>query len=181
MAIRAGMTNLVTRTQRLINDVSEATWTEEQVQEYLDQNRMRANQMALQAEPTRGPSATTYTTFYAPYGNWEESVTLVDSGYNSVTADSLDYANGIFAFNSSQDNRPIMITGWYYDLYGAAADILEEKLSSNSDNYDFGADGGSYKRSQIGDKVKETVAHYRSLQWSRTVSLVRSDVNIYQF
>ncbi len=39
-----------------------------------------------------------------------------------------------------------------YDLNAAAADIWEEKAGAIAENFDFSADGGSYKRSQKYDQ-----------------------------
>lgn len=38
------------------------------------------------------------------------------------------------------------------DVYAAASDIWEEKAADAAGNYDFDADGGSYKRSQLYDR-----------------------------
>jgi hypothetical protein len=48
-----------------------------------------------------------------------------------------------------------------YDLHAAAADIWEEKASVVSVDFDFGADGGSYSRSQVYQQYMKMCRYHR--------------------
>lgn len=58
-----------------------------------------------------------------------------------------------------------------YDLHAAAADIWEEKASIAAQDYDFDADGGSYKRVQVYEAYMKQARYHRS---RRKVGTVRS-------
>lgn len=49
-----------------------------------------------------------------------------------------------------------------YDLHAAAADIWEEKASVVAADFDFAADGGSYKRSQAYEQCMKQARYHRS-------------------
>ena len=59
-----------------------------------------------------------------------------------------------------------------YDLDAAAADIWGEKAAAPTQDFDFSADGGSYKRSQVVEHYQERERHYRSRRSLGTISAV---------
>lgn len=70
-------------------------------------------------------------------------------------------------------------TGWVarYDLYGAAADVLEEKAAAVAGEIDYTDQGASYKAGALSDKYLRMAQTYRSRSQPRSVSVVRSDLN----
>ena len=58
-----------------------------------------------------------------------------------------------------------------YDLNAAAADLWEEKAASLASNFDFSADGGSYKRSQAYEQFMKQVRHFRSRRSVKTITM----------
>lgn len=73
-----------------------------------------------------------------------------------------------------------------YDMNGAAAEIWDEKAADLQDEFDFTADGGSYKRSQKYIQAMNTAARYRSKMRARSPLIYkypkesRADDNIYR-
>jgi hypothetical protein len=49
-----------------------------------------------------------------------------------------------------------------WDVYPAAADVLEEKAAALAADFDFSADGGDYKRSQAHAHMLQMARMYRS-------------------
>ena len=179
MAARVAMAQLITRTRSLVNDASSVTFTDETVQMALDQCRQRARYLPLHPEPTTTASGTTYLVHFSDYGDWEEDTALVDGAYATLTPSASDYLAGRWTFSTEPTSRPVRVTGYTYDLYGAAALLIAQQLAGLGRQYDFAADGGDYKRSQQYTALRDLMNHYRTL--SRTnvkfAEQVRGDVN----
>jgi hypothetical protein len=58
-----------------------------------------------------------------------------------------------------------------YDLNAAAAAIWDEKASVVAQDFDFSADGGSYKRSQVYDQYSKMARRYASKRKPSTITL----------
>ncbi len=169
---RATMPALISRVQRLIDDEAGALFTDDVVQEHLDRHRDRVVYSELVGEPTKTSSTTTYLAYchVLGWGDWEVA-DLVDQNYAAVTADTIDLDTGRWEFNS-EPNYPLYVSGWSYDVYGAAAellDILMVKLGANCDNCDY---------------YRKMANQYRTLTRQRgggvtTVEMVRGDVMVY--
>lgn len=65
-------------------------------------------------------------------------------------------------------------TAWSgaWDINQAAADIWEEKAAAVAANFDFGADGGDYKRSQMYAQMAQQARRFRAQRQTRTVVMV---------
>lgn len=59
-----------------------------------------------------------------------------------------------------------------YCLNSAAADIWEIKAAAVAQDYDFSADGASYKRSQVVDQYMKQAKRYRARRAPKTVKAV---------
>jgi len=57
-----------------------------------------------------------------------------------------------------------------YDLNAAAADIWEEKASAPAQDFDFNADGASYKRSQAYEHAMRQARYFRSKRSPKTIT-----------
>lgn len=178
MAARASMVNLVARVRALVNDAGAVLHTDDAVQSALDQGRTRANYTHLVPEPTTTSSLTQYLTFVAPLTDWEEDVALVDGNYGALTAATSDYVEGRWTF-ATEPLRPVRLTGWSYDIYGAAARLLRIQLSTWATRYDFAADGGDYKRNQAFQALRSLLSYYEGLSRNSVVFVeqVRPEVN----
>ncbi len=63
-----------------------------------------------------------------------------------------------------------------YDVYGAAAELLEMWAAREKLNFDFSADGAQYRRSQKVEMLLTLAAQYRGRQQPRTVQQIRGDL-----
>ncbi len=64
-----------------------------------------------------------------------------------------------------------------YDVYGAAADLLEMWAAKVALEFDFNTDGQSFHRSQRQVALLRLAAQYRRQQRPVTAKLIRSDVS----
>ena len=63
-----------------------------------------------------------------------------------------------------------------YDVYGAAAELLEMWAAREKLNFDFSADGAQYQRSQKVEMLLTLAAQYRGHQQPRMIPQVRGDL-----
>jgi hypothetical protein len=110
------------------------------------------------------PSETTYTD--ADIQEYIETYPLLDErGEEPYTWDSSTQP-------PTQDENEDWIDT--YDLAAAAADIWDEKAAVVVQDYDFSADGGSFKRSQVAEQYSGRARYYRSRRAPRTRTMFMS-------
>lgn len=165
MALRAGMADIITRLRLLVNDPAgaSAVFTDQQLQDWLDQQRIEVRYQSLRgAETYASGGAVTYKVFYADVGPWEISPTLVSSTYATVTPATSDLLVGRFEFAADQNgNLPIRISGYVYNLYGAAVMTVETWLSVLRSTVDVSMDNLSKKSSQSLTNLQKLLDEYR--------------------
>ncbi len=165
---RSTMLRLINRVRLLVADpASESqTWADEEIEECLDRHRAEARYAQLrEIETIAAGGAVTYTIFAADVGDFEENCALVDSGFVALTPAEADYAVGRFEF-ATPPARPVMITGFYYDVYGAAIEVIEQWIAKLKGSIDLKVDGLDLKRSQKVEHLAKLAERYRALAWA---------------
>jgi hypothetical protein len=87
---------------------------------------------------------------------------------------------GEVVFDADQGGSARYLTGRSYDLYGAAADVLEAWAANVALQFDFAEDDQSYKVSQKQRQLLRLAGHYRQRSTNggvMQVPMYRSDVN----
>jgi len=173
------MAQLISLVRSLIGDPAgtDQVFTDDEIQCSLDVHRWKFRYHPLNPIPLVVESNTEYREWYSDEGYWEADVTLCDASYNSLTPSDSDYLTGHWEFSSHQDS--VLICGKVYDPYGAAVDLLEMWAGKVSVEFDFEADGASFKRSQKSQMLRELADRYRRQQRIVVVEQVRSDVRPY--
>ena len=64
-----------------------------------------------------------------------------------------------------------------YDIHAAAASIFEEKAAKTAQDFEFSADGGSYKRNQVYDQYMQLVRFHQARRSPRTITLHEVSTN----
>jgi hypothetical protein len=178
------MASLIRRLRRLIGDPASdsQTWTDEDLQDALDKNRREARYFRLCEQPTLAAGgSTTYLVYLANLPDWEGSENsstpaLVDSNFAAISTDDYeeDLLTGRWTF-SAQPSWPVYISGFHYDLYGAAVEILEAWIASLKCAVDASADGISVKNSQKVDHLETLANRYRAQMWASTGGYCQTD------
>ncbi|NOZ27968.1 MAG: hypothetical protein GXP39_07950 [Chloroflexi bacterium] len=172
---RTTMADLITRLRRLINDSGTSqTWTDDELQDFLDARRLDVRRARLRPETTWAAGTVTYTDYYADYGDWESDAVLEDADGDDLTPSSSDWLTGHWTF--ADQDPPVFITGKSYDLYAAAADVLEAWAAKVALEFDFDADGGRFRRSQKREALLELAKRYRRRSRPQVAVMVRNDV-----
>jgi len=176
MAARASLASLITRVRTLIDDnATTKTFTDDEVQAALDNWRTDVRYLELRPAETRTSSGVEYRDYYAPCGDWEADAVLYDSGYATLTPTTSEYQAGHWAFTTGV-TPPVYIVGKTFDVYAAAADLLEAWVARLKAAYDFSADGASYSRSQQVETLLQLASDYRRRQRPATARQLRGDV-----
>ena len=173
------MAALITRLRRLIGDASGASevWTDDELQDALDQNSTEIRYQRLQELPTiLAGGGVQFLGFQAEVGNWEDGAELVSAAWNILTPDTSDLLIGRWTF-VTQPTWPIRVTGFTYDLPGAAVDVLENWMAREKLSFDAAADGHDFKRSQKFKMLEELADKYRGMAKAETGCIVSGDFN----
>ncbi len=195
MAARSGMTTLVQRVRDLSNaGTAEFTlgsvnyFSDNHIQDHLDRHREDLSFCLLVPVQTYTSGGTAaYYDYYLGRGFLESTtggtaVLVVRDAVGSAigTADySVDELRGVVTFGADTQGSARYVDARVYDVYGAAADLLDAWATRLSRQFDFSTDGQSFARSQAAKGLREQAAQLRS-QGGRisTARMVRSDVAV---
>lgn len=176
---RANLSTLIGKVRLMIDDPAGAdqVFTDDQIQDALDERRMEARYYPLDEHATIAPGgSTTYLTFTAQAGDWESGVELVNASYTVLTPASSDLHAARWTF-TTEPKMPVMLTGFSHDLYGAAADLLGQRATRESYAFDVSADGMGLQRSQKAAAYRQRADEYLAKARVRTIPLIRRDEN----
>ncbi len=176
MAARSSMAALITRVRDLINDPSGSpTWTDNQIQDVLDAGRVDYRYLRLAPTPDWSTGAIRFLDYYAPIGDWETDYTFAQYFTTVVTPSSTEPIVGHITFAASTFPPVYIAFGKSYDIYRAAADLLERWASQWIHAYDAMVDGQKLARSQMVIAYRDLAKHYRMQQRPRSAKLTRPD------
>ena len=180
MAARTSMADLITQVRFLIGDPSgaSAVFTDTELQTCLDNNAVDVLYEPLRPIPTiAAGGATTYLMWEAEAGWWESSEVLTDGSYNTLTASTSDRQRGRWTFAATQS--AVLLKGARYDVYLAAAEVVDVWIAKVKLDFDFDADGASFKRSQKIKALTDLANTLRSKAGGGgviTAQMIRTDV-----
>lgn len=190
MAARSGMTNLISRWRRLVDDTGTVAFSDDRAQEILDGERFDFYQepLTVQAQQVAAGSVA-YHVYTSIHHNLEGTAsgtvafrlydslgTVITSGY------TFDDQLGRFVFTANQAGSARYLDGRSYDLNGAAAAGWRERAGMQADAYDFRVEGRQYSRSQWFKHCMDMAQYYESLrsnqaQWGSWAGVIeRSDM-----
>ncbi len=126
MPVRSTMANLITRERVLINDPSGASqvFDDQTIQDILDARRIDVLNGSLIEKPTFSGSTVQYLDYFSDWSDWEDSPVLKQYLTVVVTPSTSENIVGHWTF-ASTTLPPVFITGRTFDIYAAAADLLE--------------------------------------------------------
>lgn len=180
MAVRSTMSGLISRVRTLIADtggVGNQTFDDQTIQDVLDESRVDLRYVALKEAPSFVNGTLSYLDYYTMAGqnNLEDGMTLWQYLTVPVTPSSIEPIAGHFTFAVST-LPPIYLVGKTYDLYRAAADLLERWSAKLATQFDFSSDGQSFRVSQAHGQLLDLALHYRQKQRARMIAARRDDL-----
>ena len=184
MPVRSSMSDLITRVRRYIGDPASSSQQFEdwEIQDALDDG----HQYIVRYAPLRpGPTLQVgglydFLDYYSDVGNWESDEKLTWVDFSIITPTSSDRIAGHWVVPQQTPvgvYPPVYITGKFYDLYGASADILERWCASLADTtFNFSADGTSFSAGKIIDTKMALADQYRRKAFATSHRATRADV-----
>lgn len=191
---RSTMTNLIQTVRGFAQaGTSEYTagtvtyWTDDQIQEVLDRHRYEVRFDTLESFPvTVGGGSVQWFDYQSSY-RWFESTDggtarfiVQDSTGATVTSYTAQPQRGLITFNSNTGGTVYNLTGFAYDVYGAAADIWTQKAAQYAVKIDFKTDNHEVRRSHIMQNLDSMIARYTAMsgvpyQSSNVATIYRGD------
>ena len=161
MAVRSTMTELVARMRGLIKDPTGTPhFTDEQIEAAFDRRRREVVELPLAPVAARTAAGDIeYLRWVADRAPWETGAVVLNASRVPINPASMteDEMDGIWTFPTTQE--AVYVTGLTFDLYGAAADLLDqwvaEGVSSGGSITEWETDGQKVKRgaSETTDRV----------------------------
>ena len=199
MAVRSSMSALIATTRQLIGDVSTPQdFQDQDVQDVLDGRRAEVRYELMTPMPDIQPgqngsfvASFVWASYQSEFQYWESDVVI--QGMNTsnnqpwvvLTPVTFEYIPGKWTFAVTLPQiatppgqwPPVYATGKAYDIYGAAADLLERRIALRSfTTFDFIADGRSVRLSQIIGTWERLRDRYITKSWNRVLEVIRTDL-----
>ena len=182
---RDGMSDLLIRARRMVDDSGTAVWTDDEIQDVLDSCRVEFYKETLTPIPENSDETLIYRVYRSQYRDLEGAASgstawRVYDGLGSAigTADyAADYMRGEITFSTDQAGSARYLRGRSYDLNYAAALLCEQRAAAAAADYDFAADGAKFSRAQWFQHCRALAEVYRRQSRPVTVQVVRTDLN----
>lgn len=177
MAVRATMADLIGTTRQLVGDVASASqdFTDQDIQDVLDAHREDVRYEVLTPRPTLSTAGILYNDYYSEVGYWEAGETLVWGNFAPLTALTSDRVVGHWTF--ANQYPPVLLAGQTYDIYAAAAELLERRIALRSFTmFDFVADGRTMRLGTVLDRWQKLRDTYIAKSRGHVISLYREDL-----
>jgi len=200
MAVRSSMAQLITQTRQLIGDLGSPTQDldDQTVQDVLDAHREEIRYELLRPMPDIQPGQNgslvaqfVWASYQSEFQYWESDVVI--QGLNTTTNQpwvvltpvSFEYINGKWTFAVTLPNiatppaqyPPVYAVGKVYDLYAAAADLLDRRIALHAfTQFDVTTDGQSLRLSQVIGTWERLRASYIGKSWNQVVEIIRADM-----
>jgi hypothetical protein len=178
MAVRTTMAALIARVRLLINDTAGGSqiFADQDIQDVLDESRVDMRNVQLRGVPTYVGNTISYLDYYSDLGGWEDDLVLKQYLINVVTPATSEPIVGHWTF-ATTTLPGVYITGKQYDVYRAAADLLERWAAKWVLAYSFTSDGQSFQRAQAATALQTLASTYRKKQRAMSIGFSRGDLN----
>lgn len=179
MAVRSTMAALISSVRTLINDLAPVgngqIFSDQIIQDVLDEGREDVKNMPLIPKPTFSGSTIQYLDYWSEYGGWEDGMVLKQYLTVVVTPSLIEPIPGHFQFTANTW-PPVYISGSWHDRYRAAADLLERMAAQWALSYNMTVDGQNLQRGQVVNNLQKLAHTYRMKQRPRTIILKTSNI-----
>lgn len=180
MAIRSGMTDLVSQFRSYIQESGTAIFSDDRIQQILDSNSNYIYQSLLQPIPQRYNGSIIYQDYLASHSWLEGTATTSNKVYNSngtvVTNYTADFINGKFSFTANTLGTAYYLDGRSFNFFKAVSEGWKEKAAYYATQFDFSVEGRSFSKSQIIKSCQEMAKQYSSMSSVVMHSIDRGDM-----
>ncbi len=200
MPVRSTMSDLIALERTMISDPVGASqqFTDQIIQDALDRARDDIRYEQLVIAPSLVNTASTnniasyiFADYFSKYGYWEADVVLqgyLGTAYWKVltpVASELLLDEAHFQFETSVFTTgttpgqipPIFAIGKVYDVYSAAAALLDFWAATYARRFDFSSDGQSFRVTQAAAGLQKQADYFRRQAKPKLAKMNRYDVN----
>ena len=181
MPVRSTMAALIARERLMIFDPAGASqvFADQDIQNILDESRIDCYNLPLTPQWTFSGNTPLFLDYFAPsqWGNWEDDIVLKQYLTTPVTPSATDDIVGHWTF-AQTTLPPVYITGKTYDIYRAAADLLQRLASQWMLRFNATADGQTLHREGAFANIRALIKEYRLKQRVGITTMARSDMVI---
>jgi len=191
MTARTGMSVMIETLRGFCNaGTNDATigttvyWSDDEVQRVLDRHKTHIIREELTPfEIYTGAGTIEYLEYRSAFGNIESGTAVfeIEAGDGSTIGTSTyagNYPEGIFTFTSDQVGSARYMTGYTYDIYAAAADIWQMKMTQVASGVDFTTDNMRVNRGQLIKNYKDMYDFYIRKAGAPVFNFTRDDSTI---
>ena|SRR5258708_23850148 len=185
MAVRSTMAALILRVRLLINDTlpigSGQVFADQDIQDVLDESRLDVFNSEMRADPTFTGATFQFLDYMTTFGGekalggWEDGMVLKQYLTTVVTPATIEPIVGHFTF-AANTYPPVFISGKIYDVYRAAADLLERWAAKWTLLYTVTVDGQHLRPGMVADAQQKLAKTYRMKQRAGSITTRRSDI-----
>lgn len=145
-------------------------WDADHIQEVLDANRADVYRADLNSQLTYDGGTAQYKVYQAPYAEWESTdggttvfYVQTSPGVTVGTANyTADYQRGVVTFSADQGGTAYLVTGRVFDVYAAAADVLEAWAAREARQFEVETPAVRAMRQQKMANLLTMAAQYRA-------------------
>jgi hypothetical protein len=190
--MRTGMRYLVRRLREMTEaglqdyELAGVTyWTDDTLEDILDEKRTRQEDVALTARPEYISSVDIYKRYEIPWSmghalEGTEGGTTVFRVYNSigttVTGWTFNDRDMSIEFSSDQEGTAYYWSGYQYDIRAAAVEVWLRKAAHSYNAINFSADGHRFDRKAIYEHCIEQAKLYGYQRKVQATKMVRTDL-----
>jgi hypothetical protein len=190
MAARTTMATLILRLRGLAqagaNDytvASVAYWTDNQLQDILDNHRNDVYNARLTPLEEYQGGTPVYLNYYSGYTNLEETaggtaVFYITDGIGAAVGTALyipDYQRGAVTFAADTKGVDYYLYGRSYDMNAAAAEVWRTKAGQYAMAVNFSTDNHRIDRGKIIENCFAMADKYDRMSWANNIIISRND------
>lgn len=184
MPVRSSMQYIITFVRELISDPAGASqqYTDQQIQDRLDLNRLDLYQSPLKEQETLQDDGTyEWHDFFARLPFWETDFVIKQPDGDTLTPDTSEPLIGKFHFTAHQEEVPLSITGKVYNVYGVAGTLVTMMIADIRNQVtSWTADGTTIQRLNQLKNLEDLSKIYAQKAWGwgnyNQIKLVRKDL-----
>lgn len=162
-------------------------WSDDQIQEVLDRWSYEIRNETLTSFPvTVSGGSVQWRDYQSQFIFYETSdggtarFIVQDTTGGTITSYTANYQKGLITFNQNTGGTVYELTGFAYDVYGAAGDIWNQKSGAYAGGIDFKTDNHEVKRSHVLKNMQSMAKKYEAMsgipyQSSSVATIFRGD------
>lgn len=161
-------------------------WSDNHLQDILDLHRIDVwrEPMAI-IETYPGGGSVEYKEYQSEYGNWEETtggtaifyIEEADGDKIGTASYTADYQRGHITFSADTEGTVYYLTGRFFDMNGAAADVWQRKAGQVASSFSFSTDNHRVDKGALINNALRMAQVFSSMAIPMVTTVSRGDID----